>query len=350
MWGQINLAINDRMPMRGRLLRLKLDLETNVLRERLLGTPGAQQVGLGRDDWLFLLAELGELTGTDDEVSFALDRAESAAGDPAWHARLILAPAPDKNSIYPEQLSAALKRLLRPHAENRERIRAWFRSSGTPDRIDTWSVFQEAKPAADELLYEATGSHHSSYGSMLLAKSMIDAADPSLWDPDHVQHVATWTFQSDLRTLAGYEGRVEDWKRYEVIRPGIELVTFLHDGRLISGTDRTPAEPGAENKPARYINRSTGSPIVPGRTLIVHDSFIASYLRPTLRQFFEDVTFVHHNDITPGDLQDSMRTFDLVYFEFAERGARPILQGYFTDPEPAELDRIQTWTRIPDDA
>lgn len=347
MWRQVDRAINDRIPFRGQLLQLKLDLETSLLKERLPGNAASRQVGIGRDEWLFLLSELGSMTGTDKQVSFALEMVERAAGNPAWRARLVLVPAPDKNSVYPEQLSPPLERLLEPHLEKRARIRVWFAAEGTPDRIDTWSAFRDAKPGAEELLYEPTGSHHSSYGSMLLAQAMIDAADPSLWDDSLIQYTRTLTYQSDLRTLAGWAGRAEDWRLFEVVRPGVELVTLLHDGNIIESADRPPNTPGAQNKPARYINRSTGPELIPGRTLIIHDSFIASYLRPTLRQFFSDVTFVHYNTIKSGDIQDAMRTFDLVYFEFAERGARQALQGFFTDQTPAGEDRIRGWTVLP---
>ncbi|MFK7883502.1 MAG: hypothetical protein AB8F26_04875 [Phycisphaerales bacterium] len=347
LWQQVNLAINDRIPFRGDLLQLKLDLETRLLKEQLLGANGNEQVGLGRDGWLFLLQELGGMSGTDDEITFAISKAEAAGENPSWKARLVLVPAPDKNSIYPEQLSPELERQLQPYAAKRERIRNWFASPGLPERLDTWSVFFRAKPNAEEALYEPTGSHHSSYGSMLLARAMIDAANPDLWDDDFVTHVRTLTYQSDLRSLAGWVGRTEDWKRYEVIRPGVELTAFLHNGELLEGVDRPPETPGAQNKPARYINQSDSAELVPGRTLIVHDSFIASYLRPTLRQFFADVTFVHSDTIKPGDLQDALRSFDLVYFEFAERGARPILQGFFTDQTPAGEDRILQSVALP---
>ncbi len=342
-WGRVNQAINDRTPLRGELTEARRHIEIGVLGEREFG-----QVGIGRDGWLFYLPELGALTGTVAEVDHALAAYERARAEHGWSARVVLVAAPDKNSIYPEMLSAPLRDLLRPHLAKRQRIRDWFRQPGTPDRLDTWSYYERAKSGAIEPIYEPTGSHHSSLGSMHLAHAMIDAADPTLWDWSRVVHTETLVYQSDLSTMAGFVNRTESWDRYEVRRPGVETIAFVHNGTLMpEGVDRPPAAPRANDLPARYVNRSDDAELIPGRTLVVHDSFIAGYLRPTLSRFFADVTFVHANLLTPGDLQDALNDFDLVYLECAERGIRPFLQGYFSVWQPPGEGRVLDMVRLP---
>jgi len=346
-WRQADRAIGDRIPWRAALVRTKVGIETRVLGDRLLGVPGEEKVGLGRDGWLFYLDSLGAMTGDSEQVARALAAAESAAASEDWRARLILVPAPDKASLYPEQLSRPLKRMLEPHAGNRGAIRDWFRQPGLPDRVDTWAYFKRAQASSEKPLYEPTGSHHSSFGSMVLAHAMLDAIDPSLWEPNLITHRATVRYQSGLSTLAGFFDRIESWERFEIVRPGIETEAFIHDGNLIPNADRAPNGPGANDLPARYINRSAGPPLVDGRTLIVHDSFIAGYLRPTLSRFFSDVTFIHYRLITPGDLQDALRDYDLVVLEFVERSARQTLQGFFSKREPAGKDAIRRRVSLP---
>lgn len=329
-WAGVNRAVNDRIPFRGAMIGWKRDAEVRVLGDRVLGT-----VGIGREGWLFYLPELGELAGTPDQVRAALAGAERFGAErfgserPAG-ARLILVPSPDKSSLYPGQLVGPLERMGEAGEPARRLVRDWYRAGGVPERVDTWSLFERAQAATPTLLYETTGSHHSSFGSMVLARAMVDAVDPALWDDGLVKHTETLVYQSDLSRSAGYLGRTESWERFEVVRPGVELVRYIRDGEHAPGQDRPPAGQQAANmRPARYINRPTGAGLIPGRTLIVHDSFIASYLRPTLRQFYEDVTFIHYNDLRGSDFQEALGDFDLVYLQCVERSVRPLFSGYF---------------------
>lgn len=324
-WAGVNRAVNDRIPFRGTLMGWKRDAEVSVLGARVVG-----KVGVGREGWLFFLPELGELAGTPDQMRASLSAAERFAAERPPGARLILVPAPDKSSLYPGRLVGPLERMREAGEPPRRLAREWFRTPGQPERVHTWSLFERAQAATPTLLYEVTGSHHSSIGSMVLARAMIDAVDPTLWNDGFVTYTETLVFQSDLSRSAGYKGRKEPWDRYEVVRPGVELVRYIRDGEPAPGQDRPPQGGHEANmRPARYINRSTGAGLIPGRTLIVHDSFIASYLRPTLRQFYEDVTFIHYNDLRGPDFQEALGDFDLVYLQCVERSLRPLFGGYF---------------------
>jgi hypothetical protein len=324
-WAGVNRAVNDRMPFRGAMIGWKRDASVGVFGNRVLGT-----VGVGREGWLFFVPELGELAGTPEQVRAALAGAERFGSERPAGARLILVPSPDKSSLYADRLVGPLERKWEAGEPARRLVREWYRSGGMPERVDTWSLFERVQAATPTLLYEKTGSHHSSFGSMVLARAMVDAVDPTLWEDGAVTHTATLVYQSDLNGLAGYMGRTESWERFEVVRPGVELVRYIRDGEVAPGQDRPPpGQHAADMRPARFINRSAGAGLIPGRTLIVHDSFVASYLRPTLRQFYEDVTFIHSNDLRGPDFQEALGDFDLVYLQCVERSVRPLFSGYF---------------------
>ena len=303
------------MPLREEMVRLRRALETTVLGAWKFGV-----VGLGVDDWLFYLPSLGSQLGSIEEVRTALDRVDSFVAEETFTARLIITVGPDKHTIYPEYLSPPLWSLAERATEQRQLLHDWFEGPGPSERLPLWDRFLAERQESDALLYEPQGSHHSSLGSMILARAMIDALDPSLWHPEDVTYTTTLRYQADLATLAGFTGVESDFDWYEVVRPGVELVSFAHNGIVLPGQDRATAEQGPAEAAARYVSRSVGAPLIGGRTLIIHDSYVYSYLRPALRQFFEDVTFIAFGDIpTSDDLLEALSDFDLVYVESAER-------------------------------
>jgi hypothetical protein len=330
-WVQVDGAVRDRMPLREDLVGLKRALERTLLQQWQFGV-----VGVGLDDWLFYLPSLGSQLGSLEHVQTALDRIDAFVAEEAYTARLIITLAPDKHTIYPEYMSAPLQNLVEQAAAPRELLHEWFLRSGAPQRVPLWDLFRQAKGSSMVLLYDPSGSHYSSFGSMILAKAMIDAVDPALWNPEEVTYTRTLHYQADLANLAGFTGRESDFDRFEVVRPGVELVMFAHDGVALPGQDRPlPDVHPPITGPARYINRSTGRALIGGRTLIIHDSYINGYLRPTLRQFFEDVTFVPFAAIpTSGDFLEALSDFDLVYIESAEREFIGHADTLFSPPTP----------------
>lgn len=343
-WAGVDAAVNDRVPFRRALVRAKRDIEVVVLGDRMSG-----EIGIGRDGWLFYLPAFAEVMGDEKQVREAFELLEKYVTETPPRARLIMVPAPDKHTIYPEQLTSHFDGLMRRSRAARERLHAWFASEGVPERVNPWPLFMEAKEGAAEPVYEPTGSHHSSYGSMILARAMIAAVDPGLWDDADVRYIQTQHFRSDLSRLAGYLGDVSAWNFFEVVRPGIKLERFYYAGKEMPGVDRPPPAPAANRQPARYVSRSAGARLITGRTLIVHDSFVAEYLRPTLRQFFEDITFVHWQSVTPSDLQEALDDFDLVYVQSAERAMRPRIAHFFSRKPRLGTHRLLTIADPPEE-
>ena len=70
----------------------------------------------------------------------------------------------------------------------------------------------------------------------------------------------------------------------------------------------------------RALSEANDGELIEGKTLFVHDSFLAGHRR-TLASAFQDVTFRHRNELTACLLQDSLSEYDQVVIEFAERRA-----------------------------
>ncbi|MFQ9146979.1 MAG: alginate O-acetyltransferase AlgX-related protein [Eubacteriales bacterium] len=71
---------------------------------------GNDQVVVGKDNFLFFAETIDSYTGnpmSDDEIKLAADAIENLAKTAASKgARFLFAPAPDKNTIYPEKMPA----------------------------------------------------------------------------------------------------------------------------------------------------------------------------------------------------------------------------------------------------
>ena len=56
-----------------------------------------------------------------------------------------------------------------------------------------------------------------------------------------------------------------------------------------------------------------------GRTLVIHDSFMAVYTKDILRPLFRDISFIYVDAASAELLQNSLSQYDYVVFESAER-------------------------------
>jgi hypothetical protein len=142
----------------------------------------------------------------------------------------------------------------------------------------------------------------------VVARAIVEGFAPGLWDSDSVVEERITTGPGDLVGMAGFS---IGWRQWEVLharieRPGVsvERETPPKAGDLGTGT-------------ARFRATSAGPALIPGRTLIVHDSFIGGFIRESLAGYFEDVTYVHIEGVKGLDTAG----FDRVVVQMNERNA-----------------------------
>lgn len=150
---------------------------------------GGDRVLAGPNGWLFYqpgVAALTQRPGPKD-ASAALALGAVVAFRDALAARgirLIVVPAPNKESVYPDQLAAGARP---PERINNPETRAFFNGCKTAgvEVVDLFALYRNARVASAVPLYLAQDSHWSPAGMALAAQTVarqLDARNPSPFD------------------------------------------------------------------------------------------------------------------------------------------------------------------------
>jgi hypothetical protein len=273
----------------------------------LSGGTGNPMVVRGRDDWLFFRGELEppcRFSGA--EAGAKLEAGAEALEAAGIDFRFVLIP--DKHSVYPDK--------LRPDSpfgrtcEDAGRPDFDAAVSGTAGRvIDARPALVAARqePGTPDLYFKQD-THWTPTGAAIAIGELIRSLDPTLWsDADVVVH-GNQSRVMDTAALMGVR-RVAVTPRVE-IRPDIEQ-------------HRSDVDIPVAVQNARAVFRITTSGpqrTLPGRTLIVYDSFFGIDSR-LVAPYFSETTWVHVNDlVSHPELARLLGPFDRVIVERIERG------------------------------
>lgn len=312
-WASISGGFEDRVPYRQELISLNqtlLPADSDVVSDK---------VAAGVDEWLFWRKSLAQDFGALEETARAISSMDTFLASYEFKAEFYLLVAPDKATIYPEKMTEDSYSIYEPSIPQRTLLHDWFAQPESPYRLDIRSALYQRKSESDEPLYEPGGQHHNSKGAMVMAKSMIDAIDPSLWNDNELVELWTKTVMPELAKRGGDWDRLETYTHSQIRREGVETIKLWDNDREIKDPDFLSIRTILDHRVKHAINGSQTRPLIQGRTLIVHDSFIENYLLPTLSQFFVDVTFIHTDDLTPEAFREALDRYDLVYMESVER-------------------------------
>lgn len=326
-FGQTTRFLTDRMPLRAQAVRANTRIWTDVFGttprygpaqapgadealpfagdpagDPALGAPdtrapsdaaapaSAAQVLTGRNGWLFLQGEqdrscqpfmaFGDALG----VWRALARQIRAGGK-----RVLLIVPPDKGSVYSEQLpdfpgdacAAAGKRRLWSLLGAAE--------ADFPEVIALRDDLLAQKPSAGDGLYSRKDSHWTTFGSLALVRALVDR----------------------LGDGGGPAGTPEVGVRPdEIVDPGRAEYTGDLNGLLgVSETD---------TQARREIRRDAEAPRIPGRTVLVGDSYSEAPL-PQLTPYFEDLRVLSWVNTPPAKMANGIERADTVILETVER-------------------------------
>lgn len=287
-----------------------------------LGDLGAKAV-MGGDGWLFYRPGLEYLLEPCDGVAEA--SAAIVAFRDALSARgikLLVVPAPEKTSVYPERLGAFASGLQKPLATHTTRLIETLRKNGV-ECIDLFSAFAGAM---EQPLYLAQDTHWTPAGMRLAAETTARRLAELGWVEPGL--------------------RVYDLKRVDLLRQG-DIVEMVQNPAI---AERFKPEPivceqviDAEHAPYRD---AAGSPV-----LVLGDSFLRIYerdepgaagfvahlardLRMPLASIVNDgggSTLVRQELYRKPELLKGKR---VVVWEFAERDIRFGVEGWQRVPLP----------------
>lgn len=266
------------------------------------------QVHLGRDGWLFLDAAFRLPCRHDLPVSLIVEKLEQVAAlveESGRAFRFLITP--NKHSIYPEFMSAAVRRLAECSENKRDELRHLLEQNQPPSYIDLFEQLEAMKRDQLRLLYFPNDSHLNSLGSSVQTAGIVDSLKPGLWESGFLIHLRERAHTGDLTRMLGFPSTVpSDW--YRVHRGGVEVVA------------KSPVElPGG--RPLRRFRASTRDSILfESRALIIHDSQM-NLSMSMLQQFFADVSFLNVNAFTPAVALPLVRESGIIILQLSERGA-----------------------------
>lgn len=324
-YASLSAALRDRIPFRGRIITLTKRAE--------LALPGNTQKGdvlMTGDGWYYYKAAFGRDLGSPADVQASIDLVESfldELGGPPPVFRFVLVP--DKHTVYPEYLDQRGRTEARVWKASRDRIHDHFAGSSDPRVIDMRALILAEKEVNPNLLYQPADTHHSDHGAMVMVRAIISSIDPSLWRDEEVVFVGREERTGDLHKLAGLVDTTEPYDVVEIRRPGVEITRWEW---------LSESEEGGLLRPGRYWVDSSEALLLPGRGLVVHDSFIGPTMRSALIQYFEDLTFWYNELVEPGQLEAAVEEFDYVIVENTVRESTRVLAilfGEATEGAPA---------------
>lgn len=304
----IDRFLNDNLPLRPEAVQVHAGIDRGIL-----GGTTNPDVIEGRDGWLFHVVELHPRC--DFDAAHVLDQIDAAAGGlRAAGIEFRYLVAPDKHAIYPDKLPSPIPTGPPCSDAWRDALRAGL--AARPDTtVETWTPVLAARAATPTApLYYSGDSHWTPLGAMPTVQALVESLAPGTWDDREIVVDGTETRATELTRLIGLPA-VERVPRL-VVRPGV----VVHE-QLI--------ETGVHLESARDIPWFTvvagGRRVVPGRTLVVYDSFYGD-LMERISPWFAESVWVHEGDLlNHPELADALPPFDTVVFERAERGV------YFTD-------------------
>jgi hypothetical protein len=259
-WSQLTTKrlerwFNDRVGFRQELLDAHA-----ISRWRWFGLPVSPAVAVGPNGWLFLQQSslfdrpLGRQQGRDDHLRRWVEHLDERR---RWLAergiRYLVVIAPDKQSIYPEELPRSLQFLDDHPLLGEFHTRA--RDQGI-ETIDLVPVLREAK--ARGRIYLINDTHWNGMGSWFATRAVLARLGVATRQADYRKVVYPFP-APDLVRYLGAERRDEEWDTLELIgsfefphplKPRfLSKVLFLHDSFGLSMIDHArPYLPSLERE------------------------------------------------------------------------------------------------------
>jgi acetyltransferase AlgX (SGNH hydrolase-like protein) len=302
-------ALVDQLPLRAEMVRAGALIDMALFNHNY-----NPDVKAGRDGWLFYRYEVYDRCA--DPVAQLAGGVKRLGDDLArLGIRFAFTIAPNKSAIYPEQLTPLLSLANKCPASRRAEARKLLPEQTAPYFVDLWAPLLAAKPTAPRRLYRIYDTHWSPTGAAIAAKAVVNHLRPGLWDDAALVISPTRQMAGDLNYLEGLD-------RSEPVNP----VTTVRPGVIVK-----PAEPfpGIERSQV-FKASSAGAYLIPGRTVIIHDSFF-EWTTTMLPPYFEEIVFVDEHSRRSQQTINLIANSSTLIIALVERSVYGT--GWYYDPE-----------------
>lgn len=289
-YAAIDRAWTDALPLRGELVRLAMQWQYQVL-----GDVPVERVFVGRDGWIFdrsAFTEPAEVAESERRLLVPPRMLAATCARAGIEFRLVIGP--NKSSLYPQQLGPVGELLdAVPRARRAEHLRA-LEELPIPGYIDLRSEVLAAMEGETETIFPPTGRHWDGRGGWLATASIIRSFDPEgLLLADARPQITTREVLAEIPLLMMNLEVPIPRDGYALERPGVSC--SLVETLAFRGVPRVRV----------FRARSDDAPLLPGRTVIVHDSGLEASV-PFLQQFFEELVLVQWDVLARGGECEAM--------------------------------------------
>ena len=303
------------------------------------GTAGAvvyPQVIGGKNGWLYLGSDAAAVCQPEQPVDHVVANLQRLSGAiTASGRKAVLVIPPDKSSVVPQYLPDTFAGKACMATAKKE---FWDEVAATPGLtvLDPRADLAATEQEWGESVWRKSDTHWGPRGALTFAQEVVGAIDPAALADSDITSPGQKTMPGDLSAMTG-NPTDDTMKDVTLTRPGVALSV---DGVPTSAPDI----PSLDFAPLTVTAESTQAPLVPGRTVVLGDSFFEAS-KSMLAPYFESMTYLHNMTAdAPGGLQgvvDTMVDSDTVVIEVVERaavgGAASIQQDAAVDAMVAAL-------------
>jgi hypothetical protein len=291
-------AANDRLPLRAEMVNAGAWVDMTLF--KVSYNP---LVKIGNHDWLFSTAEIYD--GCKDPIGSKVAGIRQFGDMLASHGiRFVSTVAPNKASIFPEKLGSLDRSAIHCSIQRRKKTQKLMNEQASAYFVDLWADLLSAKSTAPRPIYLTLDTHWSATGAALAAKAVVDHLRPGLWDDAALVVSPPEMVPGNLSRMNGLTF-AEPMQFVTTARPGVVVV------------DVSQPSINGEQDIRRFKATSSGPYLIPGRTIIMHDSFFER-TEKLLPAYFEDITFIAdhvHEEPEAIDLIANSNTFIMALVE-----------------------------------
>ncbi len=303
-------------------LRSELITANNLLKAGLFATSDEDQVIVGKNGWLYFSETAADYIGQnqlsdEDIVHLATTLDMMNAYVEGRGGKLVFAVAPNKNTLYPDNMPAYYRRTA--GETNLDRVTRQLRGKAY------FADLRQALESVGEQTYHARDSHWNNRGALYAYQALLDTAGK----PHETYAGTPWewrrNWEGDLDAMIFPKLGLLDWQA--VFRTEW---TYRYTSNFHSVED---------------VLITTENEAADGSLLVFRDSF-SNALLPFLAQSYETAKFSRATPYTLRDMETA--AYDTVILEIAERNLRnlltsaPVMPAPQREParEPAAVDAV----------
>jgi len=303
--GRISSWLAESVSLKNQAIRVDGRIDRVVFRETASAGSTSPRVIYGAASILFISDALNEACNPHIQTPKLIARMTNLAQvvtDSGREFRLIVSP--DKSSILRDYLPIKypLKACFETYNDD-----FWkqLQKGDVSGFVNLQGDLSKARSSRREILFKRRDTHWDDSGAAIASRAVVNSFVPGLWEDNLLNFTGLGEYNGDLNVLSG-ETLLDSAPTYSHVRADVEQVSV----QLIDGSER------GQNRSVKHT--STSSYLIPGRTLVLGDSF-SEAAEPFFANYFEDITFMRLSDFSTNKYLNLIADADRVMFWSVER-------------------------------